>query len=122
MMRCLVGIALAAACVGAPDAGAQFKASTITLSIPAGIGGGYDSYGRLVARHLGRFLPGNPAIVPQNQPGAGGVVLANYLYNVAPKDGSAIALFMAGSPFEPLFGNSQARYDPQRINWLISLN
>ena len=55
-------------------------------------------------------------------PGAGGVVVANYLYNVAPKDGSAIALFMAGAPFEPLFGNTQAKYDALQFNWLISLN
>ena len=76
------------------------------LYIPSGIGGGYDTYARLASRHLGRFLPGNPTIVPRNMPGAGGVVLANYLYNVAPKDGSAIALFMAGAPLEPLFGNT----------------
>ena len=55
-------------------------------------------------------------------PGAGGVVVANYLYNVAPKDGSAIALFMAGAPFEPLFGNTQAKYDTLQFNWIMSLN
>ncbi len=101
---------------------AQFKASSVTLAIPAGIGGGYDMYGRLVARHLSRFLPGNPAIVPRNQPGAGGVIAANFLANSAPKDGSAIALFMAGTAFEPLFGNVQARYEPTKFNWLVSLN
>jgi tripartite-type tricarboxylate transporter receptor subunit TctC len=116
------GFGLAALALGTMPCAAQFKAASVTLSIPAGIGAGYDMYGRLVARHLGRFLPGNPAIVPRNQPGAGGVVVGNYLYNNAAKDGSAIALFMAGSLFEPLFGNSQARYDPAKINWLISLN
>ena len=73
----------------------------MTLYIPSGIGGGYDTYGRLASRHLGRFLPGNPTLVPKNMPGAGGVVLANYLYNVAPKDGSAIALVQGGTPLEP---------------------
>ena len=55
-------------------------------------------------------------------PGAGGVVLANYLYNVAPKDGSAIALLQGGTPLEPLFGFSQAKYDVTKFNWLVSLN
>jgi len=99
------------------DAAAQFRATSVS-----GIGGGYDAYGRLTSRHLGRFLPGNPVMIPKNMAGAGGVVAANYLYNVAPKDGSAVALFMAGAPFEPLFGNSQAKFDPLRLNWLISLN
>src|SRR5207253_9900511 len=87
---------------GASVARAEFKAANVSVYIPAGIGGGYDAYARLAARHLGRFLPGNPVMLPKNMPGAGGVVVATYLSNVAPKDGSAIALFMAGAPFEPL--------------------
>jgi tripartite-type tricarboxylate transporter receptor subunit TctC len=106
----------------ASDAVAQFKAPSVALYIPSGIGGGYDTYGRLAARHLGRFLPGNPTLIPKNMPGAGGVVLANYLYNVAPKDGSAIALLQGGTPFEPLFGFSQAKFEVGKFNWLISLN
>jgi tripartite-type tricarboxylate transporter receptor subunit TctC len=112
---------LALAALGG-EARAQFKAANVSLYIPSGIGGGYDAYARLAARYLGRYLPGNPAILPKNMTGAGGVVAANYLYNVAPKDGSAIALFMAGAPFEPLFGNPQAKFDPLKLNWLISLN
>lgn len=120
MLRFMV--VLAALGVGANGADAQFKAQSVSVYIPSGIGGGYDAYARLASRHLGRFLPGNPTMVPKNMTGAGGVVLANYLYNVAPKDGSAIALFMAGAPFEPLFGNALAKYDPLKFNWLISLN
>src|SRR5690348_1224763 len=116
------GLGLAAVCFGATAARAEFKVSTITVSIASGTGGGYDTYGRLAARHLGRHLPGNPALVAKNQPGAGGVVLANAMYNVAPKDGSALAILQAGTPFEPLFGNAQAKFDPQKFNWLISLN
>jgi tripartite-type tricarboxylate transporter receptor subunit TctC len=114
--------AVAALCVGTTSAVAQFKASSVTLYIPSGIGGGYDTYGRLASRHLGRFLPGNPTLVPKNMPGAGGVVLANYLSNVAPKDGSVIAHLQGGTPFEPLYGNSQAKYDVTTFNWLVSLN
>lgn len=119
---CRTIFVLAMLCVGGEEASAQFNAPAVAVYIPAGIGGGYDAYARLASRHLGRFLPGNPAIVPRNMPGAGGVVVANYLYNVAPKDGSAIALFMAGAPFEPLFGNTQAKYDTLQFNWIMSLN
>lgn len=118
----LAVLTLILACVGAGQAVAQFKAPTVAVYIPAGTGGGYDAYARLAARHLGRFLPGNPAVVPRGMPGAGGIVAANYLYSVAPKDGSAIALFMAGAPFEPLFGNAQAKYDVLQFNWIMSLN
>jgi tripartite-type tricarboxylate transporter receptor subunit TctC len=115
------GILLAVLTGGAHDALAGFKASTVTVSIPSDTGGGYDTYGRLVARHLGRFLPGHPSIVPRNQPGAGGIVVANYIYNVAPKDGSAIAIIQGATPFEPLFGNAQVKFDPLQFNWLMSL-
>src|SRR4051794_6835796 len=120
-------LGLAALCIGATylgvgGAAAQFKAPSVSVYIPSGIGGGYDAYSRLVARHLSRFMPGNPVMVPKNMAGAGGVIAANYMYNVAPKDGSAIALFMAGAPFEPLFGNTQAKFDPVRFNWIMSLN
>jgi tripartite-type tricarboxylate transporter receptor subunit TctC len=113
-------LGLAVVCAG--EAAAQFKAASVSVYIPSGIGGGYDAYARLASRHLGRYLPGNPVLIPKNMTGAGGVVAANYLYNVAPKDGSAMALFMAGAPFEPLFGNAQAKFDPLKFNWLISLN
>ena len=118
----VAGLGLVIFCLGAHPVLAEFKASTVSVSIASGTGGGYDTYGRLAARHLGKYLPGNPAMVPRNQPGAGGVVLANAMYNVAPKDGSAIAILQAGTPFEPLFGNQQAKFDPQKFNWLISLN
>jgi tripartite-type tricarboxylate transporter receptor subunit TctC len=114
--------ALAALLPAASGARAEFKVSTVSLYIPSGMGGGYDTYGRLASRHLGRFLPGNPTVVPKNMPGAGGVVLANYLYNVAPKDGSAIAIVQGGTAFEPLYGDTQAKFDPSKFNWLVSLN
>ena len=113
---------LALFCTSVTGAQAEFKAPNVSVYIPSGIGGGYDAYARLAARHLGRFMPGAPAMVPKNMPGAGGVVLANYMYGVAPKDGSALALFMAGAPFEPLFGNAKATYDPTKFKWIMSLN
>jgi hypothetical protein len=101
-----------------------FKGKTIDLYIGTSAGGGYDAYGRLVARHLGRFLPGNPAIVAKNMTGGGGVRLANFLYNAAAKDGLAIATFNRGTGFAPLLGTSKtaSQFDAARFNWVGSTN
>ncbi len=114
-----------AALVGAREAAAQQAPSggprlTITVGTPPG--GGYDSYGRLVARHLGAHLPGNPAIVVQNMPGAGSLIAANWLANSAPKDGTAIATLPNGTIFEALLGNRSAHFDARKINIIGSLN
>jgi tripartite-type tricarboxylate transporter receptor subunit TctC len=87
-------------------------------------GYGYDTYGRLLARHLGKYLPGNPVIIPQNRPGAGSLNLANYLYNAAPRDGSEIAIVGRGVAMEPLIGGnvSQGKFDSTRFAWLGSMN
>src|SRR6185312_2634652 len=74
------------------------------------------------ARHLTRFLPNHPAIVPKNMPGAGGVVEANWLYNIAPKDGSVIGIMQAGPAFDSLLGYTKVQYDPRKFNWLLSLD
>ena len=94
----------------------------ITIVIASDTGGGYDSYGRLVARHLGDFLPGKPSVTPSNMPGGGGLVATNYLYNSAPKDGTYVGIPQNNNAFDPLFGNRQARFDPQKFNWIGSLN
>jgi tripartite-type tricarboxylate transporter receptor subunit TctC len=88
------------------------------------IGVGYDTYGRLLARYLGRHLPGNPSVVPQNKPGAGSMGLANYLYNVAPRDGTEIALIGRGVAMDPLLSGSAstAKFDATKFNWLGSMN
>jgi len=95
---------------------------TVTLAIATPSGGGYDLYGRVVARHIGRFLPGSPTVVPQNMPGAGSLIAANWLANVAPKDGTAIAIIPSATLFENLLGNAQARFDARALRWLVSLN
>ena len=85
---------------------------------------GYDTYGRLLARYLGKYLPGHPSVVPQNKPGAGSLNLANYLYNVAPKDGTEIGVVGRGVAMEPLLGGdaSKSLFDATRFNWLGSMN
>jgi tripartite-type tricarboxylate transporter receptor subunit TctC len=85
---------------------------------------GYDTYGRLLARYLGKYLPGHPSVVPQNKPGAGSLNLANYLFNVAPKDGTEIGVVGRGVAMEPQIGGdaSKALFDATKFNWLGSMN
>ena len=99
-----------------------FKGKNISLYIGLAVGGGYDVYGRIVARHMGKHIPGNPTIVPKNMEGAGSLRLANWLYNVAPKDGTAFGIINRGIPFEPLIGNKAARFDATKFTWIGSAN
>jgi tripartite-type tricarboxylate transporter receptor subunit TctC len=86
-------------------------------------GGGYDQYSRLVARHMSKYLPGNPNIIVQNMVGGGGIRAANYIYNVAPKDGTVFSLIDRGMPTAPLlYGEkSQARFDAVKFSWIGSI-
>jgi tripartite-type tricarboxylate transporter receptor subunit TctC len=103
----------------AADPVAQFyNGKSISLLIGFGPGGGYDSYARVLARHFGKHIPGQPAVVPQNMPGAGGLAAANFLYNAAPADGLTLATFGPFNALEPLFGNASARFDPRRFTWI----
>lgn len=81
-------------------------------------GGGYDVYARFLAKHLSRFVPGNPSIVVANMPGANGMIMANHLFNRAAQDGTVVGMSNRSDPTEPLFGNSQARYDARRFQWI----
>src|SRR5262245_40995877 len=111
------------------DARAQadfYAGKQISLLIGTTPGGGYDAYGRLLARHIGRHIPGNPAVIAKNMPGAGGVALANHLYNRAPKDGTEFATVQNGLAFEKLFhmlspGGSAALFDSTKFNWIGSM-
>ena len=81
-----------------------FAHKTITISIGYTAGGSYDLYGRLVARHLGKHIPGQPTVVPQNMPGAGSLRAANYVYNIAPKDGTALGIVTQTVALEEALG------------------
>lgn len=94
----------------------------ITMAIGSAPGGGYDQYGRLMAKYVQRFLPGSPTVVPRNMNGAGGMIVLSWLYNSAPRDGSVIATTQGSSVFAPIQGETGAQYDPTRFNWLISLD
>ena len=92
-----------------------YHGKDLRLIVSASVGGGYDIYARTVAKYLGRHLPGNPTIVPQNMPAGGGLAAANHIYNIADKDGSVIAAIQNTVPFEPFFGNKQAQFDADEI-------
>jgi tripartite-type tricarboxylate transporter receptor subunit TctC len=104
------------------DAIADFyKGRTVTLIVGYGPGGGYDLFARLLARHLGRYIPGNPTIVVQNMPGAGSLRATNYLYTVAPRDGATIGSFARDMPLLAILrANAAAVFDPRRFTWLGS--
>jgi tripartite-type tricarboxylate transporter receptor subunit TctC len=97
-----------------------YHGRNVTLIIGYSVGGGYDTYARVLARFIGRHIPGNPTIIAQNMAGAGSLRAANYLYNVAPKDGSAIGTFGRGLAMEPLIGTSATQYDARKFTWLGS--
>jgi len=104
------------------DAIANFyRGKVVEMYIGFSVGGGYDTYGRIVARHIGKHIPGNPTVVPVNMEGAGSLKLANWLYNAAPKDGLAMGIISRGVPFEPLIGNrASARFDAAEFTWIGS--
>jgi tripartite-type tricarboxylate transporter receptor subunit TctC len=119
--------AVAFICAGAP-AQAQtvsdfYRGRTVNLVIGYAPGGGYDLYARTLARHISRHIPGNPTIVVQNMPGAGSIKAANFLYTIAPKDGSTFGGFSRGAFLDPLLGRSEGtQFDAPKFSWLGSIS
>lgn len=115
---------MAAMAISTPLATAEdfYAGKQITLIVGAGVGGGYDHQARLVARHLGRFIAGNPGIIVQNMPAAGGMAATNFLFSTAPKDGTAIALVQRGMLLAKLTYPGGTRFEIEKFHWLSSLN
>jgi tripartite-type tricarboxylate transporter receptor subunit TctC len=116
----LVAFVLAADCARADPVEDFYRGRTVTLIVGYSVGGGYDAYARVLARHLGKHIPGHPTIIVQNMPGAGSLRSANFLFNAAPKDGGTIAIFSRGMAMEPLIGTSQTAFDARKFTWLGS--
>jgi tripartite-type tricarboxylate transporter receptor subunit TctC len=115
----------AAATIGPASAQsvAEFYAGkTITFVVGSDVGGGYDTNARLIARHLGKFIPGNPNVIVQNRPGGGSIVAANHIYGAAPKDGTTIGMVQRGMPIAKLIGQQNIQFDPEKFNWLGNLS
>ncbi|HEY7300129.1 MAG TPA: tripartite tricarboxylate transporter substrate-binding protein [Xanthobacteraceae bacterium] len=117
----LIALCIAVAALGG-EARAQnfYEGKTITVVTSTGIGGTYDLLARAVARHMPRYVPGKPTMIVQNMPGAGNVLATNYMYNVAPKDGTAMAVIHAAMPLHQVLDGRGVRYDASRFNWLGS--
>jgi tripartite-type tricarboxylate transporter receptor subunit TctC len=120
----LIGVAAMPSVAAAQESVAAFyRNRTINLIVGSSAGGGYDLYGRLVARYIGRHIPGNPAVVVSNMPGAGSIVLTQFIANVGPKDGTTIGAIFPGAIMEPLLGDKgKVKYDVTRLNYLGSAN
>jgi tripartite-type tricarboxylate transporter receptor subunit TctC len=98
-----------------------YKRTDLSLYVGSGPSGGFDTYARTFARHYGRYLPGNPNIVVKNMPGASGLKAMNYIYAVAPRDGSAILASFNTVVLYPLYGNAGAQFDPRQLSWIGSI-
>src|SRR3954454_22481432 len=95
-----------------------YKGKTISLIIGSNTSGGYDTYGRLLARHMGKHIAGNPSFVTQNMPGAGGVCSANHIFNVAAKDGTVFGIFDQAVFLDQVLGSTALRGDVRSFNWI----
>ena len=123
--RLLVNALLAAlpASIASAQSPADFyKGRTVELYVGYSVGGAYDLYARTIARFLGRHIPGNPTVIVKNMEGGGSLRLANWLFRVAPKDGSVLATIGRGTGFDPILGQQGAQFDGTKFTWLGSAN
>ncbi len=118
----LMLVAAFSVATAADDAETFYKSHALRIVIGHEVGTGFDLYARLLARFMGRHLAAHPTIIPENMVGAAGLVTANWLYNAAPKDGSAIAIFAHTAAFDPLLGDSAGKYDGTRFAWIGSMD
>src|SRR5215470_5641571 len=114
---CLTGASLTPALAAVAD---FYRGKTINIVVGYSVGGGYDVFARLLALHLGRHVPGNPSVVPQNMPGAGSRKAGMYLYEVAPKDGTVIGTIGRNEPIAPLI-EPAAKFDGTKFGWIGSI-
>ena len=117
---CILGMGLMAASQTVLAVEEFYEGNTLNVVIRSDAGGGYDEYGRLIAQHIGKHIPGNPNVVPINRPGAGGMVAANYMFNRAPQDGSEILIPAREFVFAERVGEEGIRYNSLEFNYLGS--
>ena len=116
-----LSLAIMAGPVMADEVANFYKGRSVTMIIGAGAGGGYDTYSRVLGRHMGRHIPGNPNIVPQNMQGGASIKAANYMYNVAPKNGTVFAAVFNTLPFAPIVGKKGPKFDVHKLAWIGSI-
>src|SRR5881227_4195657 len=118
LLAALALVVLSALPVRAQSVEEFYKGKSINLAIGFSVGGGYDLYARHLARHMGKHIPGNPTIVPQNMAGAGSLRAANFIYTAAPKDGTAFGTFGRTIATTPLLMPGSAQFDGTKLTWL----
>jgi tripartite-type tricarboxylate transporter receptor subunit TctC len=116
----LLAASLALSAVSAHADDAFYKGKTITITTSTGPGGTYDLIARLLSRYMGRYIDGHPQIIVQNMPGGGNVLATNYMYNIAPKDGTAICVINNAIPLHQVIDNRGVRYDASKFQWIGS--
>src|SRR3954454_24725053 len=104
----------------ADDVADFYKGKQLRLIVGSSVGGGYDLYSRALARHIVHHIPGNPTIIVQNKPAAGGIVMTNQLFSQGPKDGTVIGAPLNGIPTAPML-TSGTQYEATKLQWLGSL-
>jgi tripartite-type tricarboxylate transporter receptor subunit TctC len=117
-LLCIAVLMSLMAVTAPPARGEALAAKSVQMIIGFGPGGGYDLWGRTVARHIGRHLPGNPAVIAQNMPGAGSYTAASYIFNIAPKDGTVLGIIARDAALGPLSGAPGARFDATKLSWI----
>ena len=120
-------LSLIAAAITLNPAAAQsvaefYAGKTLTIVVGSDVGGGYDTNARLLSRHIGKFIPGNPTVIVQNRPGAGSITATNYIYNTAPKDGTTIGMVQRGIPLFKLTNQPGVQYDPEKFSWIGNMS
>ncbi len=125
MSRCIVRtlvalLAFLALAASPARADSPYEGKTVTIITSTGVGGVYDLTARVIARHMGRYIPGNPTLIVQNMPGGGNVLATNYMYNIAPKDGMTIASIHNAMPLHQVLDGRGVRFDAAKFNWLGS--
>ncbi len=123
---CLIAMVTAGGAAAQPaasnDVADFYRGKTLTVVVGHEAGTGYDYFGRTLARHIARHLPGQPNVVPQNMPGAGGLRAANWLYNVAAKDGTVVSVLAPETALKPIFGDAAANYEPAKFTWVGNMD
>jgi tripartite-type tricarboxylate transporter receptor subunit TctC len=119
MLALLLLIAQASACHAQDE---FYKGKTLRIVISTGVAGGFAEYARLISEHIGRHIAGQPHVIVQSMPGAGGLLAANYLYTQAPQDGTTIGIVNSTVPLAPLWGSKGARFETSKFNWLGALD
>jgi tripartite-type tricarboxylate transporter receptor subunit TctC len=114
MVPVLIGSGLASA----QDVADFYRGKTVTIQVGTSAGGGYDSYARLLGRHLGKYIPGNPAIAVQNRPGGGSHIMSTYVANVAPQDGTVIGAPYSTQVLAPILEGESIKYEPKKLHYI----